>query len=374
MKYEGGYENGKSRMVAADVLRCVACYLVISIHFLMNSGFYSTTVYGKKMFLAVLIRCACTICVPLFLILSGYLMNKAVLNYSYYVKRIRIIGIYILASIMCEIYNIVYLHQARTLLSCIKGILSFTSAKYSWYVEMYIGLALLIPFLNIMWNSISNKKGKIVLVMSLIIITSLPSIINVYRFSRVDGIVWWLHPAINLEYTKLIPDKWYTVYPITYYFMGCYLREYKLPIKKRTSLIFIILLELVFGAYVYWRSYENNFVNGPWSEYYSLFVLVLAALVFDLFFKLDYSKIPEWLKKMFKFVSGLSLGIYLLSSIFDNMFYAVLNSKMSYMPDKLKYIFVMVPLVFICSMGLSFIINCIYNGLYKGCLKIKELK
>ena len=176
----------------------------------------------------------------------------------------------------------------------------------------------------------SNKKGKIVLVMSLIIITSLPSIINVYRFSRVDGIVWWLHPAINLEYTKLIPDKWYTVYPITYYFMGCYLREYKLPIKKRTSLIFIILLELVFGAYVYWRSYENNFVNGPWSEYYSLFVLVLAALVFDLFFKLDYSKIPEWLKKMFKFVSGLSLGIYLLSSIFDNMFYAVLNSKMSY--------------------------------------------
>ena len=46
-------ENGKSRMVAADVLRCVACYLVISIHFLMNSGFYSTTVYGKKMFLAV---------------------------------------------------------------------------------------------------------------------------------------------------------------------------------------------------------------------------------------------------------------------------------------------------------------------------------
>ena len=76
MRVDNKNENGKSRMVAADVLRCVACYLVISIHFLMNSGFYSTTVYGKKMFLAVLIRCACTICVPLFLILSGYLMNK----------------------------------------------------------------------------------------------------------------------------------------------------------------------------------------------------------------------------------------------------------------------------------------------------------
>lgn len=40
MRVDNKNENGKSRMVAADVLRCVACYLVISIHFLMNSGFY----------------------------------------------------------------------------------------------------------------------------------------------------------------------------------------------------------------------------------------------------------------------------------------------------------------------------------------------
>ena len=110
-------------------------------------GAYSVDIHGKRMYVMVMIRCACMICVPLFLMLSGYLMNKVTLNRLYYIKRIKIIVIYILASIMCEIYNVIYLHQNRTLLDCIKGILAFKSAKYSWYVEMYIGLALLIPYL-----------------------------------------------------------------------------------------------------------------------------------------------------------------------------------------------------------------------------------
>lgn len=97
-----------------------------------------------------------------------------------------------------------------------------------------------------------------------------------------------------------------------------------------------------------------------------MFVVILATLVFDLFLKFDYSKMPDRLKKMFKFVSGLCLGIYLVSSIFDNMFYPVLNNKISYMPHRLVYIFIMVPLVFGCSMILSFVINCIYACLHRA--------
>ena len=122
------------------------------------------------------------------------------------------------------------------------------------------------------------------------------------------------------------------------------------------------------------EKYNTKLVESPWNGYYSLFTVILAILVFDLLLKFDYSKMSDRIKGIFKFVSGLCLGIYLVSSIFDNMFYTILNNKISYVPHRLEYIFIMVPLVFICSMGLSFIINCIYNGLYKGCLKIKELK
>lgn len=139
-------KNIKMRNPAADVIRCLACYLVVSVLFFANGGAYSVDIHGKRMYVMIMIRCTSIICVPLFLILSGYLMNKVSLSRLYYIKRIKIIVVYILASIMCEIYNVIYLHQNRTLLDCIKGILAFESAKYSWYVEMYIGLALLIPF------------------------------------------------------------------------------------------------------------------------------------------------------------------------------------------------------------------------------------
>ena len=222
---------------------------------------------------------------------------------------------------------------------------------------------LLVPFLGLLWNAIPDKKWKTILVISLVAIASLPSVVNAYKF-RCPG--WWSQPSINTDYLKLIPDQWSGHYPITYYFIGCYLSEFQLRIKKRTSFMLIIIMDIIFGTYSYWRSYNSTLTTSQWNDFYSLFVVILAALVFDLFLKFDYSKMTDRLKKMFKFVSGLCLGIYLVSSIFDNIFYPVLNNKISYMPHRLVYIFIMVPLVFGCSMILSFVINCIYACLHRA--------
>lgn len=36
----------KERDLNADLIRCVAVYSVLSVHFLLNTGFYSTPVVG----------------------------------------------------------------------------------------------------------------------------------------------------------------------------------------------------------------------------------------------------------------------------------------------------------------------------------------
>ena len=54
-------------------------------------------------------------CATLFM-LSGYLMSKIKLDNNYYVKRIRVIIIYVLASIVCEIFRIVFLQEEKILL------------------------------------------------------------------------------------------------------------------------------------------------------------------------------------------------------------------------------------------------------------------
>ena len=74
---------------------------------------------------------------------------------------------------------------------------------------------------------------------------------------------------------------------------------------------------------------------------------------------------PVAVKKILEKGAGLCLGAYLLSYIFDSMFYPVLNSHVPDVIYRLEYMPVMVPCVFLCSMGLSWVIDLIYRLLYK---------
>ena len=38
----------------------------------------------------------------------------------------------------------------------------------------------------------------------------------------------------NIKY-NLIPDWWINIYPLTYYFIGCYLKEYQIKMKKHNN-------------------------------------------------------------------------------------------------------------------------------------------
>ena len=80
-------ESTLKRNLNLDLVRCVAIFFVISVHFLLNTSFYSTVVNGKKMFLLVVLRVIFMSCVPLFMILTGYLMNKKEPTKEYYKKR-----------------------------------------------------------------------------------------------------------------------------------------------------------------------------------------------------------------------------------------------------------------------------------------------
>ena len=100
------------------------------------------------------------ISVPLFLLLTGYLMRKKELSKKYYSGIKKTLSIYILASLACLIYKVLFLNMNYSLFGIIKDILGFSLAKYSWYIEMYIGLFLLIPFLNLIYNNLKTKKEK----------------------------------------------------------------------------------------------------------------------------------------------------------------------------------------------------------------------
>jgi len=74
----------KKRNPSLDIIRCIALFSVISVHFFLNNGFYGEIVIGKTMYIATIFRSMFMVCVPLFLVLTGYLMSGKKLSKTYY--------------------------------------------------------------------------------------------------------------------------------------------------------------------------------------------------------------------------------------------------------------------------------------------------
>lgn len=340
----------EQRNTTLDIIRITAAFSVISVHSLLNNGFYDQIVAGKSMYIACLIRVLFGHCVPLFIILSGYLVSHKTLSRKYYTGIRKTISIYVLASIACILYNMFYLNSKYTFKKALLEILGFQAAPYSWYVEMYIGLFLLIPFLNLIYNNLKNKKQKQILILTLFTITILPSVFNIYNFETLS---WWSTPSSSDNFSRLIPAWWTSFYPVTYYFIGCYLREFKIKLKTKTILLLFVLCTIAFGTFNFYRSHGGQFKTGPYIYWNGFEPFILSTLLFIMLSRIKSDKIPRIGKYILWKISELTLCIYLVSYIFDNYAYTKLNAAIPDIGGRLPYFFIMVPFVFICSMLLS---------------------
>lgn len=313
------------RDVTLDAIRVFAVFSVISVHYFLHSGFYNTPVIGIRMFIMITIRQFFMICVPLFMILTGYLMSQKELNKKYYSGIKKTLSVYVLASIACILFKKFYLKENYGIKEAIFGILDFSGASYSWYIEMYIGLFLLIPFINLIYNGLKNKRQKLILLFTCLALTSIPQVINIFNFSDSS---WWINPAVPGEYQKLMPNWWGGLYPLTYYFIGAYLKEYGLCLKRGMSSLILGMVTAAAGAFNYYRMYGGNFIWGSWTDYPSIIVVMMAVLVFNIFSKTQsLNSAPLFCKKLLKQLSDCALGAYLLSYIFDIMTYPYLSNS-----------------------------------------------
>lgn len=344
----------QNRNASMDIIRIVAAFTVLSVHFFLHNGFYSQIVEGVPMYIMVLMRTLFSVCVPLFMILTGYLMSHKTLSRKYYSGISKTLIVFVLATLACMIFKTVHDNEPFSLKSFILGTLDFTGANYSWYIEMYIGLFLLVPFLNLAYNKLKNKRQKQVLVLTLVFLTIIPTLFNIFNF---DNPAWWSDPKSSDTFAKLVPSWWMGFYPIAYYFTGCYIREYGIRLKTRSMLVLFLLAILIFGTFNFYRSYGTTFKSGIYVYWYGFEPYILSVLLFVLLSRIKTDNMNEKVKFVLWKVSDLALGIYLISYIFDMLVYPVLNEKITTMTDRLPFYFVTVPIVFICSMLASAVLN-----------------
>ena len=160
------------------------------------------------MFLALAMRTLFSVCVPLFMILTGYLMSHKELKKGYYKGIRKTVIIFVLATFACMIFKSVHENPTAkaafysadyfamfgaiaesgkyNFINYLFSILDFTGANYSWYIEMYIGLFLIAPFLNLAYNKLGSKKHKQILVVTMVCLTILPTLFSIINFQSAE--------------------------------------------------------------------------------------------------------------------------------------------------------------------------------------------
>lgn len=302
----------KQREFGLDLTRAAAVTLVLSVHFFMKVGFYATPIQGAGMAVAAVGRMACMTCVPLFMMLTGYLCIERQWSLGYYRKLLPILLAYVLAGCMCMLFSAVWLGDEITPLGAVRRLLDFSAAPYGWYIEMYIGLFMLSPFLNTAWKGLDDR-GRLALVITMLMITSVPTVTNIIKW-------------------KILPSWWSGVYPLTYYVLGAWLREH--PIRARGWALFLGWLGLSAAAgglaFVVWQG--SVFAYSEWSYWSSLLVVGETVCLFSLLVRCEGTGVPAPVRWCVGKLSQLSLPLYLLSYITDQLLYPRLTAAI---PDML---------------------------------------
>lgn len=274
----------RQRNINLDFIRVVAVFTVLSVHFFWNIGFYGTPMLGRRMYIGTIARTFCMVCVPLFLLLTGYLMNKKVLSKKYYGAIVKVIVVYLISTILMLIFQKYYLKQTLSLRDVIANILSFQ--QYSWYVGMYIGLFIMIPFLNIVFNSL-DLKGKRILICTMCVLTIMPTTFNYFDFLER---FWDVSSKNHIFPIQIFPDFYMKIYPVTYYLIGAYIRDQKENVlqSKIINWILLIITVVLFGTYNFYLGHHQNFIWNSTSDWGGLENTIDSVLLFCLLLKIKF--------------------------------------------------------------------------------------
>ena len=348
------------RNVNMDVLRIIALFFVPSVHFFLHNGFYSQTVDNGRMVIMTLMRNLFLLCIPLFLLLTGYLQGnkKFEPNKKYYFKISKVIVPYLIIMTFDLIFIINVLKWEYSVKEYIDNYLSFT--HYSWYVEMYIGLFLLIPFLNLIWLNLKNKTWERALVITMFILMIAPTIFNYYQFDAEN-----IMKCANDDYWSIFPNWGAGVYPLAYYFTGAYLAKNKDDFKMKPIFAFLIFLSTwaVFGSYTLIRCWDGKPSVHSWLNYNSWGLYFMGVTLFIFINNINFEAAPKLLKKFLAKLSDLSFGAYLASWMLDQWFYPnVLNKNVPVMEDRLKWYFPCVLLAVTVAFIISFVADLFYKA------------
>lgn len=344
----------KERKLNIDLLKCIAIVFVVGVHFFLHTNYYGQSFTFKSIFLSSFIWMILMTCVPLFIMTTGYLMKDKTYSEDYFIKLLPVIGIYALTAAVYTFFDMRVVNE-EYLGKLFENIFSFS--HYAWYVNLYIGLYMLIPFLNAGFNSLTSRKNQVVVLGILVLFTIVPPTLSLLNNNEQNFMIL----------PHIIPDYWKGLWPITYYLLGAFLAssKKKSSFKELVFVIFILDILSVFGLAAI---SETTFG----IEYGVLPVFLLSSLIFYSVIHLKVSIKNEWLQRVVLFISKNTLPIYLLSVIGDYYWYPKMVEKWGDFTNIFSRFPLIVLFLLIQAILMTFILNTLLKFIKTIILKFAK--
>lgn len=344
--------NYSKRNINIDIIKVVSLFLVIGVHFFLYTGYYSIN-YTITNSIFIVLRNICMACVPLFIIVTGYLNRNKVWSKKYYLNIGRVYLLYSLAMFILTLVDNKYVINTTLFKTALINILNYK--YYGWYITMYVGLMLLAPIINLAFKNMDKSTRKYAII-NIILAISIP-VTLADLFS-------------NIRYSILahiLPNWWYYTWPLMYYIIGVAFAYNKNAIKdffKKTRLLF--LLTLIISTLLY---YVLN-IHWEFRAHVNIFIVIITTCIFSWLLNLDIN-VNSKLRTAIIFVSNNTLLAYLLSYIVDNITYPFVN-QITNMNIRFGLFPVVVILNFILTILLVIIVRIILSILKKSIKMVKR--
>lgn len=317
-----------------DLLRCLAFLFVVTFHSFLYNGYYFEPQTGSSMWLAGCFRWLSVSCIGLFLMLTGYLKSGKTDVKACYRGLIPLLLGYFIAAIISIPIRHFALGDVQSLSTWCSRLFSFSAVKYGWYVEMYIGLVLLMPFVNMALEHLQNTKALLGFGIVMLVITALP------------GATRW----------PIAPDYWRSIYPVTYYVLGAIVRRIQPKISPWAGIAGAITMSAILGTATV-LSTDDKLSEALTYEFPDLWIVFIVVCLFIALYRVRISSV---LSRVLACGAGGCYGGYLLSHLFDAWCYKLIPGWRN--PEHYA-------LLFFCITVPIFIISLLMGALLEKAIK-----
>ena len=144
----------KEKNYQLEVLRVISCFNVVLIHVCnLYSRSFGDISNGEYVFSVILNAMART-SVPIFFMISGATGLGSNYDFKKYVKKVVNMAVVLLtASVLYRIWNIIYFDRAYDY----HDIFDTPTKLHLWYLYAYLGIMIMLPFLQSMFRNLEKK-------------------------------------------------------------------------------------------------------------------------------------------------------------------------------------------------------------------------